>query len=104
MNKENMCYLVDSGMNITTIKQDVIQGLIDNKTIGRLDIKEQVCCEDILDLIDELLVKFKLWNKYDMEYISRLDLDSISEKIYDEMYYYLFNKKSVNIVCVRINE
>ena len=79
MNKENMCYLVDSGMNITTIKQDVIQGLIDNKTIGRLDIKEQVCCEDILDLIEELLVKFKLWNKYDIEYICEHLQDIICE-------------------------
>lgn len=79
MNKENMCYLVDSGMNITTIKQDVIQELIDNKTIGRLDIKEQVGCEDILDLIDELLVKFKLWNKYDMGYICEHLQDIICE-------------------------
>ena len=79
MNKENMCYLVDSGMNITTIKQDVIQGLIDNKTIGRLDIKEQVCCEDILDLIEELLVKFKLWNNYDIEYICEHLQDIICE-------------------------
>lgn len=79
MNKENMCYLVDSGMNITTIKQDVIQELIDNKTIGRLDIKEQVCCEDILDLIEELLVKFKLWNKYDIEYICEHLQDIICE-------------------------
>lgn len=79
LDKENMCYLVDSGMNITTIKQDVIQGLIDNKTIGRLDIKEQVCCEDILDLIDELLVKFKLWNKYDVEYICEHLQDIICE-------------------------
>ena len=79
MNKENMCYLVDSGMNITTIKQDKIQELIDNKTIGRLDIKEQVCCEDILDLIEELLVKFKLWNKYDIEYICEHLQDIICE-------------------------
>lgn len=34
-------------------------------------------------------------HEYDMEYISRLDLDSISEKIYDEMYYYLFDKKGI---------
>ena len=79
MNKENMCYIVDSSMSVTTIKQDKIQELIDNKTIGRLDIKEQVCCEDILDLIDELLVKFKLWNKYDMEYICEHLQDIICE-------------------------
>lgn len=34
-------------------------------------------------------------HEYDMEYISRLDLDSISEKIYDAMYYYLFNEKGI---------
>ena len=78
MNKE-YCYIVDSGMNITTIKQDIIQKLIDNKTIGRLDIKEQVGCEDILDLIDELLVKFKLWNKYDIGYICEHLQDIICE-------------------------
>ena len=79
MNKENMCYIVDSSMSVTTIKQDKIQELIDNKTIGRLDIKEQVCCEDILDLIEELLVKFKLWNKYDIEYICEHLQDIICE-------------------------
>ena len=78
MNKE-YCYLVDSGMNITTIKQNVIQELIDNKTIGRLDIIEQVGSEDILDLIDELLIKFKLWNKYDMGYICEHLQDVICE-------------------------
>jgi hypothetical protein len=79
MKNKDMCYLVDSGMNITTIKQDVIQELIDNKTIGRLDIIEQVGCEDILDLIDELLIKFKLWNKYDMGYICEHLQDIICE-------------------------
>ena len=78
MSKE-YCYLVDSGMNITTIRQNVMQELINNKTIGRLDIIEQVGCEDILDLIDELLVKFKLWNKYDMGYICEHLQDVICE-------------------------
>ena len=31
-----------------------------------------------------------------MEYISRLELDSINETIYDEIYYYLFNQKGMN--------
>ena len=79
MNKENMCYLVDSGMNITTIKQDKMQELIDNGTISGLDIKEQVGSEDILDLIDELLFKFKLWNKYDIGYICEHLQDIICE-------------------------
>lgn len=79
MNRDNMCYIVDSGMNITTIKQNVIQELIDNKTIGRLDIIEQVGSEDILDLIDELLFKFKLWNKYDIGYICEHLQDIICE-------------------------
>jgi hypothetical protein len=78
MSKE-YCYLVDSDMNITTIRQNVIQELIDNKTIGRLDIIEQVGCEDILDLIEELLVQFELWNKYDIGYICEHLQDIICE-------------------------
>ena len=35
-------------------------------------------------------------HEYDMEFISKLDLDSISEKIYDELYYYLFKEKGMN--------
>ena len=69
MKNKDMCYIVDSGMNITTIKQDKMQELIDNGTISRLDIIEQVGCEDILDLIDELIVKFGLYSKYDIGYI-----------------------------------
>ena len=33
---------------------------------------------------------------YDMQYITKLDLDSIDKKIYDEIYYYLFRQKGIN--------
>lgn len=35
-------------------------------------------------------------HEYDMEYISGLNLDSIKEKIYFEMYYYLFDQKGID--------
>ena len=31
-----------------------------------------------------------------MDYISKLKLDDIKEKIYDEMYHYLFSQKGIN--------
>lgn len=34
-------------------------------------------------------------HEYDMEFISKLHLDSITEKIYFEMYYYLFEEKGI---------
>lgn len=35
-------------------------------------------------------------HEYDMEFISKLHLDSIAEKIYFEIYYYLFRKKGID--------
>jgi len=35
-------------------------------------------------------------HEYDMEFISKLQLDSISEKIYFEIYYYLFRQKGID--------
>lgn len=35
-------------------------------------------------------------HEYDMEFISKLHLDSITEKIYFEMYYYLFEEKGID--------
>ena len=50
-------------------------------------------------LLEKAIDEFSLNNNnydYDMEYISRLELDSIIETIYDEIYYYLFNQKGMN--------
>lgn len=50
-------------------------------------------------LLEKAIDEFSLNNcnyDYDMEYILRLDLDSIDETIYDEIYYYLFNQKGMN--------
>ena len=50
-------------------------------------------------LLEKAIDEFSLNNNnydYDMEYISRLELDSINETIYDEIYYYLFNQKGMN--------
>ena len=35
-------------------------------------------------------------HEYDMEYITRLDLESIDKKIYDKIYYYLFLQQGIN--------
>jgi len=35
-------------------------------------------------------------HEYDMKYISKLNLSKIKDKIYDSMYYYLFNQKGMN--------
>lgn len=66
---ENYCYIIDSGMQILKLRQDKIQELLDKKDIAPLDIKENVGSEDITDLIDYLLVEYKLHNKYDIQLI-----------------------------------
>lgn len=67
--KENYCYLIDSGLDFYKIKQDKIQELFNNKTLTKEDITEHLGCEDITDLIENLLVNFKLYNKYYIQYI-----------------------------------
>lgn len=66
---KNYCYIVDSGLQVMKLRQDKIQELLDKKDIAPLDIKEQVGNEDITDLIDYLLVEYKLHNKYDIQLI-----------------------------------
>ena len=66
---ENYCYIVDSGLQVIKLRQSKIQELLDKKDIAPLDIKEQVGNEDITDLIDYLLVEYKLHNKYDIQLI-----------------------------------
>lgn len=63
------CYIVDSGMQILKVRQNKIQALLETKDIAPLDIKEKIGSEDITDLIDYLLVEYKLYNKYDIQYI-----------------------------------
>ena len=48
---------------------------------------EKACCEYSLQSSN---------HEFDMDYISKLKLDSISEKIYYEMYYYLFQNKGID--------
>jgi len=66
---ENYCYIIDSGMQVIKLRQRKIQELLDKKDIAPLDIKEKIGNEDITDLIDYLLVEYKLYNKYDIQYI-----------------------------------
>lgn len=67
--EKNYCYIVDSGMQVIKVKQNKIQELLDKKDITPLDINEQVGNEDITDLIEYLLVEYKLYNKYNIQYI-----------------------------------
>lgn len=67
--KNNYCYIVDSGMQVIKVKQDKIQKLLDNKDIAPLDINEQIGNEDITDLLEYLITEYKLYNKYDLQYI-----------------------------------
>ena len=67
--KKNYCYIVDSGMQVIKVRQNKIQELLDKKDITPLDINEQVGNEDITDLIEYLLVEYKLYNKYNIQYI-----------------------------------
>lgn len=53
MEKEKVCYLIDSGMNLYTIKEKAIKDSFD-KCISPLDIVSQVGNENIEELIQEL--------------------------------------------------
>ena len=62
------------------ISQSTIDGVRDL-------LLEKACNEYSLNSIN---------HEYDMEFISKLQLDSIAEKIYFEMYYYLFRQKGID--------
>lgn len=68
-------------------KNDAI--LISNSTVdGVCDLLlEKACNEYSLNSIN---------HEYDMEFISKLQLDSISEEIYFEIYYYLFKQNGID--------
>jgi hypothetical protein len=61
-----VCKVIDSDMNLWTIKQEKMQELFSN--LSPLDIIEQVGNEDIFELVWEIICSFKC-NKYDLEYI-----------------------------------
>ena len=62
------------------ISQSTINGVRDL-------LLEKACNEYSLNSIN---------HEYDMEFISKLQLDSIDEKIYFEIYYYLFSQKGID--------
>lgn len=68
-------------------KKDAV--IISQSTIDRVRalLLEKACNEYSLNSIN---------HEYDMEFISKLNFDSISEKIYYEIYYYLFRQKGIN--------
>lgn len=84
---EDYCYIVDSGMNITKIRQSKMQELLDKKEISPLDIKEQVGSENITDLIDYLLVEFKSYDKFDIQLILNYLNDIMCDFESNEEYY-----------------
>ena len=53
MEKEKVCYLIDSSMNLYTIKEKAIKDCFD-KCISPLDIVSQVGNENIEELMQEL--------------------------------------------------
>lgn len=66
--------------------------------------KDAVIISQTIDKNMRILLLKKATNKfslnsdnhdYDMEYISKLDLDFVDKTIYDEIYYYLFQKKGI---------
>ena len=61
-----MCKVIDSDMNLWTIKQEKMQELFSN--LAPLDIIEQIGNEDIFELVWEIISSFKC-DKYDLEYI-----------------------------------
>lgn len=68
MEKE-YCYIIDSGLQVIKVRQSKIQELLNNKDIAPLDINSIVGSEDITDLIEYLLVEYRLYNKYDIQFI-----------------------------------
>lgn len=76
-----------NSLNSSYHKKDAV--IISQSTIDgvRNLLLEKACNEHSLKSID---------HEYDMKYISKLNLDSIDEKIYFEMYYYLFEKNGIN--------
>ena len=61
------------------VRQSKIQELLNNKDIAPLDIKEMIGSEDITDLIEYLLVEYKLYNKYGIQFI----IDHLNDCICD---------------------
>lgn len=61
-----VCKVIDSDMNVFTIKQNAMQKVFNE--LAPLDIIEQVGNEDIFELVWEIICSFKC-NKYDLEYI-----------------------------------
>jgi len=74
-NEELRCYIVDSDMNIYTLKQKKIQQLLDNKDIAPLDIISQVDNDDLTSLLWEIICNFKHDNIYDLDCIINNLLD-----------------------------
>lgn len=57
MEKEKVCYLIDSGMNLYIIKEKAIKDSF-NKCIAPLDIVSQVGNETQAELVHELNLKY----------------------------------------------
>lgn len=86
-NDELRCYIVDSNMNIYTLKQKKIQQLLDNKDIAPLDIISQVDNEDIVDLLWEIIYNYRHDNVYDLgliiDRLNDIKLDIENEQLKD---------------------
>ena len=85
---------------------DLYRLIISENSLGSIHHKKdavlisQISIDNLRKLLLELATnKYNLNSDnhdYDMQYITKLDLDSIDKKIYDKIYYYLFRQKGIN--------
>jgi len=85
---------------------DLYRLMLDEESLSSIHHKKdavmisQTSIENIRKLLLKLATnKYSLNSdnhEYDMQYIAKLDLDSIDKKIYDEIDYYLFRKKGID--------
>lgn len=88
------------------IFMDLYRLMFDEESLSSIHHKKdavmisQTFTKNIRKLLLELATnKYSLHSdnhEYDMQYITKLDLDSIDKKIYDEIYYYLFRKNGID--------
>ncbi|MCM1370805.1 MAG: hypothetical protein NC181_02800 [Clostridium sp.] len=85
---------------------DLYRLMFDSKFLNSIHHKEDIIIisQTANKRIRQLLLKkatdehsiCSINHKYDMNYISKLDIDNISNEIYRSIYYYLFDEKGIN--------
>lgn len=93
-------------ISIKSIFMDLYMLMSDEQSLNSIYHKKdaiiisQTMAEAVRDLLlEKACNKYSLQSinhEYDMEFITKLNLDSIAEKIYFEMHYYLFKRKGID--------